>query len=123
MLLTYHKFLHFLKFVFIMQAVPMASCFSNSTIGVSLVGLYSNPLTIALVTFLTVPEIYLMAFEETIDIQEFPYSTMALVAGRLPTVWMNLGMPYMVSLATGYKHKDIFDNSFVCQKIYKMCRM
>ena len=60
---------------------------------------------------------YLLAIEETIDLHTFPYSTLALVSGRLPTLALNLVMPYMVSVMPGNKYEKLFEQSYVCSKL------
>ena len=45
------------------------------------------------------------------------YSTLALVSGRLPTLALNLAMPYMVSVMPGNKYEKLFEQSYVCSKL------
>ena len=101
------------------QAVPFASRYSNSTIGLSIHMIKQNSATIGLVFLATLPELILLSRPlEELDLNEVPFSTMALLAGRIPTLMMTLGLPLHMNISGEDKHKA-WINSSLTMKFYR----
>ena len=77
-----------------------------------------NLLCTVLLLTVTLPEIILGALsQEELKLHEFPYSTLALISARIPTLFMNLIVPYAFRNMGDKKYRNIYRDSYVCSKI------
>ena len=77
-----------------------------------------NFLMIVLLTTVSSPEMVLgFLSQEELVLHEFPLSTLALLSARIPTLFMNLIVPYIFSHFGDKKYQNIFKDSYICSKI------
>ena len=101
-------------YYYLQQSVVIGSCFSNSTIGNATYGLsLSTAFTVTLFV-LTLPEMFLSSqSRETLVLNEPPYATMVLIAGRLPTIFTNLFIPYLYTKIGNSRYLEVIESSVV----------
>ena len=94
------------------QAVPMASSYSNSTIGLSIFFVKQNFITSLLLFITSLPEIILLSHPlEELDFNTPPYNAIVLLSGRLPTLLMNLGLPFHCYRSGQLKYRSWIEES------------
>ena len=72
-----------------------------------------------LVFLATLPEMILMSQPlEELDLNKVPFSTMALLAARLPTLMVTLGLPLHMYISGEEKHRA-WINSSLTMKLYR----
>ena len=101
------------------QTVPVASCFSNSTIGISLTHMNANIIFFCFTFASYIPEIILLSkSKEDLNFHIFPYNTLAVLTS-LPYMSVSFVLPRSLYLFGDAKFKNIYQRSMVLGFIRK----
>ena len=111
----------FLSSIAFQERPHLSHSYTTSTIGCSLYLLHGNAIGIGLLLMASVPEVILDYIPlEDLMLNKFPYSTLALISCRLPSIFLIFAIPISLYEMEGkrfYKYKNIFKKSFLYKNI------